>query len=227
MFSALDRSRRPDDKTVVFRPEDVRRDLPQQDRLGPGSIVDHNEYPADKLRRDGKAVGSGVYKLGLDRRQERPSSPSTVLQGHGQGQELRRDHEVLQRRPDRPKQGLESGEVDFAYRGLAAKDIAGAGQGRRRSKARGRRGRRRRGPAPGVQHDDPVAGKLGVRKAIAYLLDREALVKDVYQGTATPLYSIVPAGIAGHNTAFFDTYGGRPQPEKAEAALRAGASTAR
>ena len=53
--------------------------------------------------------------------------------------------------------------------------------------------------------NDPVAGKLGVRKAIAYLLDRDALVEDVYQGTAEPLYSIVPAGITGHNTAFFDT----------------------
>ena len=58
--------------------------------------------------------------------------------------------------------------------------------------------------------NDPVAGKLGVRKAIAYLLDRDALVKDVYQGTADPLYSIVPAGIACHNTAFFDRYGGQP-----------------
>ena len=57
---------------------------------------------------------------------------------------------------------------------------------------------------------DPVAGKLGVRKAIAYLLDRDALVSEVYQDTATPLYSIVPAGITGHNTAFFDTYGARP-----------------
>ena len=44
--------------------------------------------------------------------------------------------------------------------------------------------------------DDPVAGKIGVRKAIAYLLDREALVDEVYEGTADPLYSIIPAGIS-------------------------------
>ena len=35
------------------------------------------------------------------------------------------------------------------------------------------------------------------------------------------LYSIIPAGITGHNTAFFDTYGARPSKAKAEAALRA------
>ena len=69
--------------------------------------------------------------------------------------------------------------------------------------------------------NDPVAGKIGVRKAIAYLLDRDALVNEVYEDTATPLYSIIPAGIAGHNTAFFDTYGARPSQAKAQAALQA------
>lgn len=68
---------------------------------------------------------------------------------------------------------------------------------------------------------DPVAGKLSVRKAIAHLLDREALVEEVYDSTATPLYSIIPAGITGHNTAFFDTYGARPSRTKAEDELRA------
>src|SRR5690606_36256727 len=64
------------------------------------------------------------------------------------------------------------------------------------------------------------AGRTGVRKAIAPLLDREALIHAVYRGTATPLYSIIPAGIAGHNTAFFDTYGARPSRAKAAAALQ-------
>ena len=58
--------------------------------------------------------------------------------------------------------------------------------------------------------DDPVAGKLGVRKAIAYLIDREALVEGRLPGHRHPLYSIIPAGIAGHNTAFFDRYGASP-----------------
>jgi peptide/nickel transport system substrate-binding protein len=59
-----------------------------------------------------------------------------------------------------------------------------------------------------------------VRKAIAYLVDRTALVRDVYQRTAEPLYSVIPAGITGHKTPFFDKYGDRPQRDKAEAALR-------
>jgi peptide/nickel transport system substrate-binding protein len=69
--------------------------------------------------------------------------------------------------------------------------------------------------------DDPVTGRLGVRKAIAHLLDRDALIRDVYKDTATALYSIVPAGIAGHTTSFFDTYGAHPSKAAAQAALEA------
>ncbi len=58
-----------------------------------------------------------------------------------------------------------------------------------------------------------MAGEFSVRKAIAHLLDREALVQEVYNPTATPLYSIIPAGITATNTALFDTYGARPSRE--------------
>ena len=121
------------------------------------------------------------------------------------------------------KQALLDGKIDIAYRGLAAAGHRGhrAGHLRRQSEHRRRRGHQRRGQHLVFNMKDPVAGKLGVRKAMAYLLDRDALVKDVYRDTATPLYSIVPAGIGGHTTAFFDTYGARPQRDKAAAALRA------
>ncbi|CAM5547509.1 ABC transporter substrate-binding protein OS=Streptomyces alboniger OX=132473 GN=CP975_06455 PE=3 SV=1 [Streptomyces alboniger] len=53
---------------------------------------------------------------------------------------------------------------------------------------------------------DPVAGKLGVRKAIAYLLDPDTPGrKEVYQDSATPLYSVVPGGHRRATpAAFFD-----------------------
>ena len=118
------------------------------------------------------------------------------------------------------KKALENGEVDIAYRGLAAEAIADI------EKADTGDGGIEvvEGSSAEVQHlvfnmDDPVAGRLGVRKAMAYLIDRDALMNEVYEGTATPLYSIIPAGVAGHNTAFFDTYGARPSKAKAEAAL--------
>jgi peptide/nickel transport system substrate-binding protein len=43
-------------------------------------------------------------------------------------------------------------------------------------------------------------------------------VEKVYKGTAEPLYSMVPKGIAGHTTEFFDRYG-EPDVKKAEEIL--------
>ncbi|NED69879.1 peptide-binding protein, partial [Streptomyces sp. SID10244] len=45
-----------------------------------------------------------------------------------------------------------------------------------------------------------------VRQALAWLIDRERLAATVYQGTVDPLYSLIPTGITGHTTSFFDTY---------------------
>ena len=63
MFSALDKVETPDAKTVVFRLKTPDATFPMKIASGAGSIVDHAEYPADRLRTDGKAVGSGVYTL--------------------------------------------------------------------------------------------------------------------------------------------------------------------
>lgn len=54
---------------------------------------------------------------------------------------------------------------------------------------------------------DPQVAKLPVRQAIAQIVDRGALVSKVYQGTAEPLYSMVPKGVVGHKTPFYDKYG--------------------
>uniref|UniRef100_UPI0028116827 ABC transporter substrate-binding protein n=1 Tax=Streptomyces sp. TaxID=1931 RepID=UPI0028116827 len=66
---------------------------------------------------------------------------------------------------------------------------------------------------------DPTVAKPAVRKAIAQVVDREALVSTVYQGTAEPLYSMVPKGIAAHTTKFYDRFGS-PSVPKAKALLR-------
>ena len=73
---------------------------------------------------------------------------------------------------------------------------------------------------------DPTMRKLAVRKAMAQVVDREALVRDVYKRTSQPLYSMVPQGIVGHDNAFFNLYGGDPNVSAARTTLRnAGIST--
>jgi peptide/nickel transport system substrate-binding protein len=212
----------PDERTVVFHLKVPDATFPSKIASGAGSIVDHREYPAGSLRKDGKAVGSGPYTLksldsskavfginsGYKGTAKVKNSGITLSLFHGNQKKL--------------ASALEKGDIDVAYRGLTAPDIAKLQD----STAAADKGIDVvEGTSAEVQHlvfnmNDPVAGRLGVREAIAYLVDRDALVSEVYRSTATPLYSIVPAGITAHNTAFFDLYGDTPQPAKAAAALR-------
>ncbi|MER5708132.1 ABC transporter substrate-binding protein [Streptomyces sp. NPDC002122] len=221
LLSTIDSIETPDARTVVFRLKVPDATFPSKIASGAGSIVDHRDYPADALRTDGKATGSGPYKLdsiseteaafsanGGYRGDAKPKNDGITLKLYGG------DRAALSK-------ALADGDVDVAYRGLSADDIAAL----EASDTTDDRGIEvTQGSSAEVQHlvfnmKDPVVGKLGVRKAIAHLVNREALVEGVYKSTATPLYSIVPAGIAGHNTAFFDAYGS-PDKAKAKKALR-------
>ncbi|MEU6299305.1 ABC transporter substrate-binding protein [Streptomyces erythrochromogenes] len=222
MLSSIAGIDAPDEQTIVFRLKTSDATFPSKIASGAGSIVDHREYPADKLRTDNKAIGSGVYKLDSFSEKSASFSVNESYTGKAKAKNTGVTLKFFNGDQAGLKTVLESGDVDFAFRGLAAKDIAALAS----SKTGDEKVDVVQGTGAEVEHmvfnmNDPVVGKLPVRKAIAYLVDREALVKDVYAGTATALYSIVPTGIAGHTTPFFDRYGGSPQPEKAKAVLKA------
>jgi peptide/nickel transport system substrate-binding protein len=220
MFPMLDKVEAPDAKTVIFRLNTPDATFPSKIASGAGSIVDHTQYDANKLRKDGKAIGSGPYELDSYGKKEAVFSVNNSYKGTAKTQNSGVTLKFFHGDQAALKKALQDDKVDIAYRGLTARDIADI------DSTNGSSGTEVvEGSSAEVQHlvfnmDDPVTGKLGVRKAIAYLLDRDALIRNVYEDTATPLYSIIPAGIAGHNTAFFDTYGARPSKTRAAAALR-------
>ncbi|MCH0539460.1 ABC transporter substrate-binding protein [Streptomyces sp. MUM 203J] len=222
LLSTIDSIDTPDEKTVVFTLKVPDATFPSKIASGAGSIVDHREYEGDALRTDGKAVGSGPYKLESFSPDKAVFDVNPDYQGTAKVNNGGVTLKLYQDDRKALADALLNGDVDVAYRGLAAADIKELNG----SPTAGKKGIEvREGSSAEVQHlvfnmKDPVIGKLGVRQAIAYLVDRNALVQDVYQSTATPLYSIVPAGILGHNTAFFDRYGDQPQPEKAKEALQ-------
>ncbi|MEU6147344.1 ABC transporter substrate-binding protein [Streptomyces sp. NPDC047081] len=220
MFPMLDKVETPDEKTVVFRLSVPDATFPSKIASGAGSIVDHTQYDGNKLREDGKAVGSGPYKLDSFGDDKAVFSVNENYKGTAKVKNSGVTLKFFHGSQSALKKALQDDKIDIAYRGLSASDIADIQNADNDSQTEVVEG-----SSAEVQHlvfnmNDPVTGKLGVRKAIAYLIDRDALIKDVYQGTATPLYSIIPAGIAGHNTAFFDTYGASPSPAKAAAALK-------
>ncbi|MFF4057985.1 ABC transporter substrate-binding protein [Streptomyces sp. NPDC001668] len=219
MFPMLDKVETPDEKTVVFKLNTPDATFPSKIASGAGSIVDHTQYDADGLRKDGKAVGSGPYQLDSFDDDQAVFSVNENYQGTAKPQNSGVTLKFFHGDQAALKTALTDDKVDLAYRGLTAGDITDIENAAPDSGVEVVEG-----TSAEVQHlvfnmNDPVTGRIGVRKAIAYLLDREALIHDVYQGTATPLYSIIPAGIAGHNTAFFDTYGAQPSKAKAAAAL--------
>ncbi|PRH75926.1 ABC transporter substrate-binding protein [Streptomyces solincola] len=220
LLSAIDTIDTPDDRTVVFNLKVPDATFPSKIASGAGSIVDHREYEDGALREDGRATGSGPYKLDSISDTEAVFSPNPDYKGTA---EVKNAGVTLKfYNGDRKALGdaLKKGDVDIAYRGLAAGEIADL----EASTSADQDISVVEGSSAEVQHlvfnmDDPVAGKPEVRKAIAYLVNRDALVQNVHRSTATPLYSIIPAGIVGHNTAFVDQYGAQPQPDKAKAAL--------
>ncbi|MFI6336532.1 ABC transporter substrate-binding protein [Streptomyces sp. NPDC050535] len=222
MFPMLDKVETPDARTVVFRLKYADATFPSKIASGAGSIVDHRQYADNGLRGDDEVVGSGPYKLDSFGKDEAVFSANENYRGTAKVKNSGVTLKFFHGDQTALKNALENNEIDIAYRGLAADDIADI----ENDTSTGKGVNVVEGSSAEVQHlvfnmNDPVAGKLSVRKAIAHLLDRQALVDEVYQDTATPLYSIIPAGIAGHNTAFFDTYGASPSQARAKAALRA------
>jgi peptide/nickel transport system substrate-binding protein len=217
----------PSADKVVFHLKYSDATFPMKLGSAAGSIVDHTQYKMDALRTDGKAVGSGPYTLSSYEKDKQAvfkanGGYSGTAQPKNAGVTMRfyNDEDAL-------KKDVTDGTVDFAYRGLATADIAkiqdasASGKGELEVIE---------GSGAEVQHlvfnmDDPVTGNKAVRQAIAYIIDRQTMIRDVYKRTVTPLYSIVPAGLTGHSTAFFDRYGEGGDTTKAKATLAAAGLT--
>jgi peptide/nickel transport system substrate-binding protein len=222
LLSTISSIRTPDDKTVIFRLKVPDATFPSKIASGAGSIVDHKVYPKDSLLEGGRTVGSGPYKLDSINKSKAVFSVYSGYHGTAEVKNSGVTMKLFQGNQQALRTALQKDEVDIAYRGLTAKTIAALDT----SPSAEKDGIDVvQGSSAEVQHmvfnvKDPVVGKLAVRKAIAYLVDRYALVSEVYQSTATPLYSIVPVGVTGHGNSFFNTYGDSPQPQKAKDVLR-------
>ncbi len=110
------------------------------------------------------------------------------------------------------KLALEQGEVDIAYRSLTATEVADLQEQEGIEVVLGA-GTEIRYLVFNLAQEpfDEVA----VRRAVAMSIDRQAIAENVYNGTVEPLYSMNPAGLAGHLDAFADEYGAEPDPEGA------------
>ncbi len=123
------------------------------------------------------------------------------------------------------KMAVENGEIDVAYRTFvpAEEDALLANTNLTAE----------RGTSPGIRFIVLNVTKAPftnahVRKAVAYAVDRAAISEQAFQGTVSPLYSMIPDGMWSYKPSFKEAYGEAPDIAKAKAELaQAGYTEAR
>jgi len=123
------------------------------------------------------------------------------------------------------KLDIQQGNIDVAFRSLAATDIDDLRKDDKVKVVDGPGGEIRyitfnfdTQPYGAKTPEADPAKALAVRQAVADLIDRKALSEQVYKGTYTPLYSYVPDGLTGATESLKGLYGdGQGGPDAAKA----------
>ena len=184
-----------------------------------GAAIAPAEYPADKVQPSDQVIGSGRYAV-----ESYEPGQQTVLQANPEytGDDPAQIDQVIIQYYDKSstlKGAVENGEVEIAYRSLSPTDI---------SDLEGAEGVTvEEGPGAEIRYlvfnTDLQEGsddqKRAVRQAVAQTIDRASIAENVYNGTADPLYSMVPAALQFHTEAFSDEYGTEPDTAAAEKTL--------
>ncbi|MEV7788676.1 ABC transporter substrate-binding protein [Streptomyces sp. NPDC088106] len=219
LLGSLERVQAPSEREVVFYLNKADATFPFVLATPAMSIVDPDAYPADALREDSGIVGSGPYAL---QSYEEGEKAELVRNDRYKGFAERKNSAVTVRYfQDSASmvKALRDEEVDLTYRGLAADDVI---------EFQGKASKEEEiqvieGTGTDINYlvfnpKDPWAGKKAVRQAIAQIVDRAAIAHKIYRDTVDPLYSMVPKGLTGHTTGFFDDYGD-PSVDKAKEIL--------
>ncbi|WP_093801974.1 ABC transporter substrate-binding protein [Streptomyces sp. Wb2n-11] len=207
LLTSLDRVETSGDRKVTFHLNKPDATFPFVLATPAMSLVSPADYPKNKLREGSGLTGSGPYNLASyepDKTAELVKNPK--YDGFA---ELKNDAVTIRYFKDSALmvEALKKKEIDATFRGLTAEQVIDL-QDQPKEKAL------QVVEAVGAEirylvfnPEDSAARNPAVRRAIAQVIDRGALVDKVYKGTAEPLYSMIPSGVAGHATSFFDTYG--------------------
>ncbi|MBK1699007.1 ABC transporter substrate-binding protein [Rhodovibrio salinarum] len=218
LFSPIQSISTPDEYTVVFDLKQHNATWPYVLTTGAGAIVPKGVYPADELQPSDEIVGSGHYKLAAYK-----PNVQTVLEENEDyyGDPARNQRVIIQyfSNSSSLKLAIQQGNVDVAYRKLTPTDVQSL-----REMAKDQPFRLVEGKGTAIRYlvfnlDLEPGQQQAVRQAAAYLMDREAVAQNVYNGTVEPLYSMIPAGLKGHTDAFKSIYGVGTNAEKAKQVL--------
>jgi peptide/nickel transport system substrate-binding protein len=213
----------PDPRTVTFHLKAPDATFPAKLATPAAAIVDHEVYDADKPYDGWKLIGSGPYTLdSFDQGNKGVFSKNSHYKGI---LKLNNSKVELRMFDDSAKMqaALKSGAVDVMSRTLSPDQINSLQDSTDTDI--------KLTESPGgearylfLNTDAPGLKSMAVRQAMARVIDRQAITRDVYKRTAEPLYSVVPQGITGHVNSFFNAYGD-PNVSAAKSLLRAAGFT--
>lgn len=207
----------PDDLTVTFNLN--RADVTFQSLItypGTGAIVDEEVFPATKKLADDQVIGSGPYQLS----QYKAGQQATLeVNDNYTGDRAPKSAQVFisyYQDSSGLKLAVENGEIDVAWDTLGPTDLTALEQVSDLTVAKG--------AGAAIRYwvwrvDKGVGTELAVRQAAAQIIDRDAIAKNAYEDTVTPLYSIVPPGMGGSTEAYKDAYGAAPNVTAAKKTL--------
>ncbi|MFP3989900.1 ABC transporter substrate-binding protein [Streptomyces sp. E11-3] len=218
LLGSLDRVETKGDHEVVFHLKKADATFPFVLATPALSLVNPKEYPADKLREDGGISGSGPYVL--DSYEEGKTAQLSGNSRYKGRADRKNDAVTIRYFQDSSTMvdALKEQKIDVTYRGLASEDVVEL-QGKNAKDGL----QLLEGAGMEIRYlvfnlEETWTKNPAVRKAVAQVIDRGAIAHKVYKDTVEPLYSMVPQGVTGHTTGFFDDYG-KPSTTKARKIL--------
>ncbi|WP_274916701.1 ABC transporter substrate-binding protein [Streptomyces sp. WZ-12] len=209
LLNDVDRVETPSDREVVFHLTKPDATFPQKLATPAAAIVDSQVYPKNALYKGWETAGSGPYTLKTEHSGDRLSKADFTKNPEYKGGLTVKNDKVEMRFFDDSadmEQALRKGEIDLLSRGLTPQQVKGLqNSGDKHLMLQEMPGQEIRYLA--FNTNDPAVSNKAVRQAIAQVVNRSQLVRDVYSYTADPLYSLVPTGVTGHINSFFTKYG--------------------
>ncbi|MEU9123749.1 ABC transporter substrate-binding protein [Streptomyces sp. NPDC048506] len=209
LLNDIDKVEAPSDTEVVFHLNKPDATFPQKLTTPAASIVDPEVYPKDRLYSGFDLVGSGPYTVKVEHSGNRiTKAVFTKNPDYKGGMKTKNDKVEMRFFGDSvsTEKALRRGDVDVMNRGLSPSQVKGLENARDKHITLE--------PMPGQEirylafnTKAPVVANKAVRQAMAQIVNRSQLVRDVYSYTGDPLYSMVPTGLTGHINSFFNKYG--------------------
>lgn len=200
-------------QTVTFHLKQDDATFPLKLATGAGAIVDHRQYPADKLRTGDTVVGSGPYLL-----KRYTSGKVAELEPnnsyHGSISHVGVPVEVdYYKTPQDLSKAWKAKRIDVAHRQLPPSEVANVDTSDENVRVTESASAEIRNMVFNLRKGSAMSN-TAVRQAVANIIDRNKITASVYDSTVEPLYSVIPQGITSHTTPFFDDY---PEPNVGKA----------